>query len=361
MSEQPGDAEPLPPPAEPATVVAVLAGFAGVVLICVALLLPVPYVILDPGPVLNTLGSANGKPLISISGHPVYPAGGQLDLTTVSSLGGPGRRVTLTQVFSAWLRPSGTVVPQDVYYPPGQTAEQTRRIDEASMVSSQESASVAALGALGIPVPADLAVAGVRPAAPAAKVFRSGDVIETLDGRRITSLTGLRAALGRVRPGAVVRVGVLRAGQQQVLRATTTSDQDTGRTVLDVFVDQRFRLPFTIKIQIEDIGGPSAGQMFALGVVDKLTPGDLTGGRRIAGTGTIDAQGAIGPIGGIRQKMIGARRAGAQWFLAPAANCGEVVGHVPDGLRVVKTSTLAQSRFEVASIAAGRTSGLATC
>ena len=229
------------------------------------------------------------------------------------------------------------------------------------MVSSQESASVAALGALGITVPADLAVAGVRPQAPAAKVFRYGDVIETVDGRRINSLGGLRAALARVRPGDVAEVGVVRGGEHQVLQARTTTDKDTGRTVLDVFVDQRFKLPFTVKIQIEDIGGPSAGQMFALGVIDKLTPGDLTGGRRIAGTGTIDAQGSIGPIGGIRQKMIGARRSGAEWFLAPAANCSEVVGHVPDGLRVVKTSTLTQSRTELATIAAGRTAGLSTC
>lgn len=348
-------------PAEPAVVVAVLAGFAGVVLLCVALLLPVPYVILGPGPVLNTLGSARGTPLISISGHPVYPTSGQLDLTTVSSRGGPGRRVTLTQVAFSWLNRSDTAVPQQVFYPPGQTEQQAQQTDQAEMVSSQQSASVAALGALGITVPADLAVAGVRPQAPAAKVFRFGDVIETVNGARITSLAGLRTALGRVRAGDVVRVGVLRDGAQQVLQARTTAEKDTGRTILDVFVDPRFTLPFTIRIQIEDIGGPSAGQMFALGVIDKLTPGDLTGGRRIAGTGTIDAEGAIGPIGGIRQKMIGARRAGAEWFLAPASNCDEVVGHVPVGLHVVKTATLRQSRAELATIAAGRTDGLPTC
>ena len=354
-------AEEAPRPPQAGTVIAVLAGFCGVLLLCVALLLPVPYIVLDPGPVLNTLGSAHGKPLISVSGHEVYPTTGQLDLTTVSSLGGPGRRISLAQVAGAWLRRGSTVVPVAVFYPPGQTAEQTRQIDEASMVSSQESASVAALSALGIEVPADLAVAGVRPEAPAAKVFRSGDVIQVVDEHRITSLAGLRAVLARVHPGDVVRVRVQRSGSTQTLRARTAAEKDTGRTVLDVFVDQRFRLPFTVKIQIEDIGGPSAGQMFALGLIDKLTPGDLTGGRQIAGTGTIDTEGVVGPIGGIRQKLIGARRAGASFFLAPAQNCAEVVGHVPAGLRVVRTSTLTQSRAELAKIAAGRVAELPSC
>jgi PDZ domain-containing protein len=102
--------------------------------------------------------------------------------------------------------------------------------------------------------------------------------------------------------------------------------------------------------------------MFSLGVIDTITPGDLTGGKHIAGTGTITPDGVVGPIGGIRQKMLGARSAGATLFLAPAGNCNSVVGHVPDGLQVVKVENLAEARNAVELAASGQdTSGLAAC
>ena len=93
----------------------------------------------------------------------------------------------------------------------------------------------------------------------------------------------------------------------------------------------KFKFPFDVKISLDKVGGPSAGMMFALGIVDTVTPGDLTGGKHVAGTGTITPDGAVGPIGGIGQKMVGARSGGATMFLAPAANCDDVVGHIPDG------------------------------
>ena len=83
--------------------------------------------------------------------------------------------------------------------------------------------------------------------------------------------------------------------------------------------------------------------MFALGIIDTLTPGSLNGGEKVAGTGTISADGTVGPIGGIRQKLWGAKDAGADWFLAPESNCDEVVGHVPDGLRVFAVEDLDDS------------------
>jgi Lon-like protease len=141
----------------------------------------------------------------------------------------------------------------------------------------------------------------------------------------------------------------------------TIASPEDGRTVLGVYIDPTFDFPFSVKIQIEDIGGPSAGTMFALGIIDMLTPGDLTGGKKIAGTGTIDADGRVGPIGGIRQKLVGARRAGASYFLAPADNCEEVRKHVPDGLAVVKVDTLDTARNAVTAIAAGKAGSLPGC
>ncbi len=141
-----------------------------------------------------------------------------------------------------------------------------------------------------------------------------------------------------------------------------TSRGEEGQTLLGVLIDPKYTFPIQVDIKIENIGGPSAGMMFSLGIIDKLTPGPMTGGKKIAGTGTIDSSGQVGPIGGIQQKLVGARDAGAAWFLAPADNCREVVGQVPEGLRVVKVSTLREARVAVEAIGEGKdTSGLPTC
>jgi PDZ domain-containing protein len=340
-----------------------IAGFASILLASLAALLPVKYAVLHPGPVLNTLGKVAGKPLIAITGRRTYATSGQLDLTTVSVVGGPDRPILLPQVIAGWLDHTAAVVPEEEVFPPGQTQKQSDDQNKLEMVSSQESATAAALSTLGIAVPTTLTVAGVQPAAPAATVLKSGDVIRAVNDHPIPDLTRLRTVLQTAKPGDQVRVQVLRKGKiENVLTRTIASDQGP-RTVLGVFITPTFKFPFSVKIQIEDIGGPSAGMMFALGIIDTLTPGDLTGGQRVAGTGTIDADGAVGPIGGIRQKLLGARDAGAQYFLAPSDNCTEVHNHVPDGLRVVRISTLTDARNAVLAIAAHHSSPspLPTC
>jgi Lon-like protease len=354
-------AEPLPRPTEPRTLVILVAGFSAVILASIVALLPVQYAILHPGPVLNTLGQVDGKPLIAISGHATYPTSGQLDLTTVSVAGGPQRSVTLVQVVQGWLDATTAAVPLEQVFPKGQTQKQNDVQNKAEMVSSQESATAAALSTLGIEVPTTLAVAGVDPKAPAAGVLKFGDVIESVNGHAITDLAQLRAVLAGATPGAAVSVRIKRKEAESTVTTRTTAAAEDGRPVLGVYIDPRFSFPFSVKIQIEDIGGPSAGMMFALGIIDTLTPGDLTGGAKIAGTGTIDADGQVGPIGGIRQKLVGARRAGARYFLAPADNCAEVRTHVPGGLRVVKVGTLTAARDAVTAIAQGKASSLPTC
>jgi Lon-like protease len=152
---------------------------------------------------------------------------------------------------------------------------------------------------------------------------------------------------------------VRRGGKEQVLSVKTIASQ--GRTVVGVLLRNAFVFPTKVSINAGEVGGPSAGMMFALAVYDKLTPGALTGGAKIAGTGTIDSTGTVGPIGGIQQKLVGAKRGGATWFLAPAGNCDEVVGHIPDGLKVVKVATFTQARDAVEAIAARQTSSLPPC
>jgi Lon-like protease len=344
----PGRPGPAPhEPLRPRTAVLLVSLFGAVLLIAVVALLPVPYAVLSQGPALNTLSSAGGKPLIEISGHPTYPATGGLYLTTVSVLGGP-RPVTLPTVLRAWLDPAEQAVPVEDIYPPNQTAQQTDQESRQEMTNSQTSATAAALAELGIPV--TLSVASVAKDAPAAAVLRSGDVLLAVQGHEVTSYASLRSMITPLAPAAPVSVRVRRGGTDRTVDTTTTKD-NAGRTILGVVTDIRF--PFTVKIQLTNVVGPSAGLMFALGIVDKLTPGDLTGGRQIAGTGEIGSDGTVSPIGGIGEKMMGARHVGATWFLAPADNCDEVVGRVPAGLRVVKVSTLHGAREAVEAIASG--------
>jgi PDZ domain-containing protein len=344
---------------EPRTVLLLASGFIAVVLAAAMALLPVPYAVLSPGPVVNTLGKHNDVKLISVSGHATYPAKGELDLTTVSVRGGPGDPMNLVSAIRAWLEPASAVVPRDSVFPPGQTQEQQDQENAAEMTGSQEAATAAAMGALKVPFTTRITIAGFTRGAPAAKSLKAGDVVVAVNGAKVADLDGLRDQLQRVKAGQPVTVRVQRGGKDS--EATVVTQADQGRTVLGVTVNLAYVFPFTVKIEIDDIGGPSAGMMFALGIIDTLTPGDLTGGRRIAGTGEIAVDGRVGPIGGIRQKLRGARGAGAEWFLAPADNCDEVREHVPGGLRDVRVATLTEAEAAVKSIAAGRGGTLPHC
>jgi PDZ domain-containing protein len=337
----------------------IVSAFLSVLLGALIALLPAPYVIYSPGPATNVLGKVAGKQLISITGHDTYPTEGALDMTTVEIFGGPGRRLSLLEVAQAWVSRTDAVVPEAQVYPPGQTREEIQQETSAEMSDSQEQATAAGLRELGMTVPETIKVAEVQQDAPVAQVVKKGDVILGINGQRSSDSGELRKAITALKPGTAVTVQVRRDGNELDLKTTTTSDD--GRTVLGVGLDPEFDFPVDVSFATKDVGGPSAGMMFALGIYDLLTPGALTGGHKIAGTGTIDSRGEVGPIGGIRQKLVGARQAGARWFLAPASNCDEVVGHVPDGLRVVRTSSLHESRLAVEAIADGQGESLPTC
>jgi PDZ domain-containing protein len=295
-----------------------------------------------------------------VTGHETYPTTGSLDFTTVRIYGGPGTHVNLFLTLKGWLSGSDAVIPEELEFPKGQTSKQIDEQNAQDMTTSQEDAAAAALRELGITVPEIITIVSRTATAPAAKVLRDGDIITSIDGVKLTSDTQLHAAIEKHRPGDVLRLGLIRNKKPLTVNAKTT--KDGKRTLLGISPGITFDLPFTVKIDTHDVGGPSAGTMFALAVYDTLTPGSLTGGKRIAGTGTIDpSDGAVGPIGGIAQKLIGARDAGAQWFLAPSSNCDEVVGNVPDGLRVVKIGTLHEARLDVEKIAAGAGKSLPGC
>ena len=330
-----------------------ISGLATLIAIAVAVLVPVPYVILGPGPTLNTLGKdSSGQPLITIPGHRTYPTSGHLNMVTVSYQGGPGANLNIFQALRAWLDPSEAVVPASELFPPGQTAQQTQAQDTEQMASSQETATAAAFTALHIPYQTQVEVVQTVPGMPAAKVLKAGDVIEAVDGKPVTGQSGLSSLITSHPAGSPLRLTVLRDGKTSQLEVK--SAESGGTPVIGVQVQEQYKFPFTVRISVGDIGGPSAGMMFALGIIDKLTPMNLTGGKFIAGTGEITPSGQVQPIGGIQQKMVGARDAGATVFLTPAQNCADTAGAVPAGLRIVKVSTLSQAITDLEALKAGK-------
>ena len=332
-----------------------LAAVGVAVSILVASFISVPYVILSPGPTLNTLGSlgahSDAKPLIEISGTRTYLTSGHLNLVTVSYQGGPGDEFNIFTALQAWLSPHHAVVPEEELFGTGQTQQQVTRQDTEEMVSSQQTAEAAALCQLGIKFDTIDTITVVEPGMPATGVLKAGDVITAVDGTPVTCRADAGDLIHARRPGAPVLLTVSRDGVTKHVRLKTADVN--GTPVVGVQVAETFKFPFQIKINVGDIGGPSAGMMFSLGIIDKLTHDNLTGGKFIAGTGEISPDGTVSPIGGIQQKMAGARAAGATVFLAPAANCPDTARAVPAGLRVVKVSTLNGAVHDLDALKAG--------
>jgi PDZ domain-containing protein len=317
----------------------VIASVGTAVAIAVSVLIPVPYVILGPGPTLNTLGrDSSGQPLITISGRASYPVSGHLNLVTVSYKGCQGNRFNIFTALVGWLNPREAVVPESEICPAGLTQKQTEQQDTQQMTSSQQTATAAALTELHIPYSTQVYVVQADKDFPAYGVLKPGDVITKVNGQPVTGQAALTRLITAHPAGSTLTLTVIRNGEARQLQVQTK--QSRGRPVMGVTIGGRYDFPFDVKISVGDIGGPSAGLMFALGIIDKLTKLNLTGGKFIAGTGEIEANGKVDAIGGIQQKMISARNAGATVFLTPAANCADTKGAVPAGLRLVKVSTL---------------------
>ena len=350
------------------TVVGVWSLTVSVLVLLVLSFLPSPYVIQQPGPVLNTLGTStdadgNEVPLITVPDEKDTPSEGRLDLLTVQINGNRERTPSWIELAQAWFDPSRAVVPLDRIFPSGQSTEQRNTENAALRSDSQLEASAAALRQLGYTVPQDVVVGTIDDSGASAGVLELGDVITSLNGQPVASVTDIRSAV-QAGGGAPVTLGIDRGGAQSSVSVTPRLTDVDGQQqwLLGVGLTLTFDLPVDVKIQINNVGGPSAGMMFALGIIDKMSTGDLTGGQHIAGTGTIDADGNVGGIGGIRQKLYGARDAGATWFLAPQSNCDEVVGHVPDGIRVFSVSTLQDSLTALEAIRdGGDLDALPTC
>jgi PDZ domain-containing protein len=320
---------------------------AGLILVLgiAAAYLPVPYVVLNPGPTTNTLGTIkiDGKatPVIQIDGHPTYDDGGHLNFTTVSYQGGPGHELDLLTALRGWLSSSSAVVPEESLFPKGQSVKQVETQNTVEMQGSQQSAIAAALTELKLPITQVAVVASVQSGMPAQGKLQAGDEITAVDGVTTAGPSAVTNAMKTKKPGATVTLTVNRGGTSQKVAVTTiASPSDKTRAILGITLGGKYSFPFKVTISAGDVGGPSAGLMFSLGLYDKLTPGSLTGGTFVAGTGEITAAGQVGAIGGIPQKMRAARDAGAKIFLTPPDNCKEALGAKPSGLTLVKAATM---------------------
>lgn len=298
----------------------------------------VPYVAYYPGPTYNTTGQVGDQALIQISGRETFPTDGQLDLTTVDVRQG----LSLAGALTGWFRSEVAVVPRELVFPPDKTPEEVMQDNVASMAASKDTAIVAALTELGIPVETAVVVTSVAADAPAAGQLETGDVLTTVNDEPVDDGVELRELITAKAPGSSVDIGYTRGGTSgEVTLVTEAAEGETPpRAVIGVLTEEQADPPFAIDIALDNVGGPSAGLLFALGIIDKLGPASITGGRYIAGTGTIDAAGTVGAIGGIPQKLLASRDKGAVAFLVPKDNCAEAVANAPDGLALIQVATL---------------------
>jgi PDZ domain-containing protein len=330
----------------------------------VALVLPIPYVTMSPGPTLDVLGKQHGSPIIDVSGHRTYPTTGALRLTTVS-VTNPSSQVRLGRALRAWVDPTQAVLPRDVVYPPKQSASQAEQESTSEMTGSQDNATAAALTDLGYHLTIRSEILSVGTGVPAHGRLRTHDQVLEVNGEKIRTVSQVAAAIQRTGVGKPAHLLVRRHGKdRRVVVTPVASPTDKKKAVIGVTLGPGYDFPFDVSVRLgEDIGGPSAGLIFALGVYDTLTPGSLTGGARVAGTGTIDERGRVGPIGGIDQKIVAAADAGATVFLVPPANCAEAEdAHVDKSrIRLVRAPTMHSAVASLTAYARDRSARLPSC
>lgn len=325
-----------------------------IVLAGVAALLPVPFIVVSPGPTFNTIGDVNGTPLVEISDTEVFPTDGHLDMTTVRESGAPRSPLTVYQALAAWIDPERAVLPRELLYPDDISGEEVTQRNAVLFSTSQSYAIAAAMGVLEKPVIADPVVTAVVVGAPADGILTASEQILAVDGSVVSSPTDVGDAV-RAKPiGSTITFTVMRDGEETDLEVVSAPNpDDPALPYVGITIGLLYSAEFPIEFTLSDVGGPSAGLMFTLAIVDKLTPESLTGGGFVAGTGTIDPEGNVGPIGGIRQKLAGARGAGAAMFLMPVDHCEEAAGHIPGGLTVTPVSTVGEALEALAAWQAG--------
>lgn len=352
-----------------------LSGVLVLVFVLVGTFVRVPYVVLGPGPTFNTLGKVHGEPVVQVKGHKTYETEGELRMVTVSF----SDDVTLFGALGMWLSGRHALAPREAYFEQGETEEEFQEQSQQQFQRSQSEAVVAALRKLGYPT--KVVVDGVVPDTPAAAkpkdTFPAGERIAAVDGTEVSTAREVRQALKGSDPGDTVSVMLVDADADADAAAGSDGsegsdeppddakravkvklgkrpDSDDSDGFIGIKLKEQAAVPFDIDISLEEVGGPSAGMMFALAIIDELRDDSLTGGHALAGTGTIDSGGQVGQIGGIQFKLTAAREAGARSFLVPAGNCATAVETAPEGLKLIKVGTLDGAVDALARLDAGK-------
>lgn len=356
-----------------------------VALVLILTAIPFPYVIESPGPTFNVLGKVADKPVISLTNKPEgeeqqkqgkldpgfgfnsHHGGkeGQLRAVTVSISGGPGRMVNLSMLIGAWIS-GDRILPEEEVYPKNITAQQVEQMSTAQMKSSQFNAEVAALEEMGYHLPATATISGIADWSDAKGKLENGDrlvwISDDTDHRRIDikTPTDTKKFVEKSKVGDQLTIGFIRKGKEESQVVQVKQNPDTKTPAVGILYSLDVKFPVDIKLQLGDTGGPSAGVMFALGIINRLSAKDITGGQRIAGTGELDVAGNVFEIGGVNQKIKGATRDGAKWFMLPEGNCADLVNPNPN-IRLIPIKTLRQARTIVQDIGSGKTANLPTC
>jgi PDZ domain-containing protein len=299
---------------------------------------------LAPGDPQNVLGSA-----IKISGADTYPTTGKLSVTAVM-ITDPDSYITAFDIFYGWIDKDRAVLPRERVYPDGETAAEAVREGAAEMNSSQINATAAALSYLGYQIPSKLVVVGVSEQSNAHKVILLKDQILSIDKIKLNNTTDVLRYLEDKKAGEVVSVEINRSGVGVMIKKIALSPRPDGSAFIGINIQEQFDFPFDVQIKLAETGGPSGGLIFALGIVEKLTQADLIRSRNIAGTGTITTDGLVGPIGGIAEKIIGAKNDGVDLFFTPINNCQDInnpdqigVGKRGKSMKIVPVATLAEA------------------
>lgn len=310
--------------------------------------LTVPYAAEGPGPTVDTLGEVDGTQVVDVHAPHTYATTGQLNMTTVSVR----TRMTMAQALGRWLLTDDTIVPIDTVIPQGQTDEQINELNQQAFTQSESAATVAAMDYLDIPV--KIVVAQVLENSAAAGAIEAEDVITAIDGEEVSEPGQVQERIQGKKPGDAITLSVLRKGKPLHKEIVLGENPHAkGQALLGVSMTSEPKEDISVEYNLQDVGGPSAGMMFTLAVIDKLTEENLTGGAFVAGTGTIEEDGEVGPIGGIMHKVQAAKDAGAELFLAPADNCAEAVRRDTGDMVVAKVSTLEDAIEAMDAFAAG--------
>ncbi|AKK10553.1 YlbL family protein [Corynebacterium uterequi] len=311
--------------------------------------LAVPFAAQGPGPVFDTLGEVDGEPVVEITGTRPDDTAGEMYMTTVAV------RVdmSLAQAISRWLTTDDTLVPIGQVLPPNKTPEEVDAENKAAFAQSEAAANAAAMHYLNMPT--QVYVVEPLPGTPAEGTFEPGDVVLAINGQRVDDPAMMRDLVVAQHPGDRLTVEFTRGSQHRRAEVVLgSSKEDADLAQLGVLLGVQPASGVSVSYNLQDVGGPSAGMMFSLALIDKLSPGELNHGLSVAGTGTIAEDGTVGPIGGIVHKVEAAERADVELFLAPTANCAEAVSRDPHGLTVAAVGTLDDAVDAMAAFADGR-------